>query len=370
MRVALLLLASAVMAGSQPLFADDQPDPDVPTLRMVLFTPRDVTPPGNAVERLTQVARYTEAFFSGWMTRWGYEPGREHIFQWQADGNVEVLFAKGDRRASQYTDGSFRPQMVQQLVREHSIAQNENIWWIWVYVGDPPARFEFFRGSGNSKQGGWAVMNYDSSPGTIDPDVDLAAGFHRDFMLKGCIHELGHGFGLPHWGPRLKQDLGNTLMGPVTRIWEDHMGPDDRRGYLCAGSAAMLWKHPLFSGKTKDRGRMPNVTLSDYQARHDRRRQVVNVQGRVTSDVPAHSVIVVDDMDNKPGEYWRRAYVSRLEEDGTFDVVVDELVPGGGKQLVIFCFENGIVTGDGKTHGLPGAIEKPYRYVRETYQFE
>jgi hypothetical protein len=36
----------------------------------------------------------------------------------------------------------------------------------------------------------------------------------------------------------------------------------------------------------------------------------------------------------------------------------------------VFCFDNGIVTGDAEKLGLPGAIEKKYRYVGQTYRFD
>jgi len=90
--------------------------------------------------------------------------------------------------------------MIQKLVREHGIPQNSNLWWIFVYLGDGPARFPNFRGTGDSKLGGWAILNYDASPGEIRLDKELAEGFHDDFMLKGAMHELGHGSACRTWG--------------------------------------------------------------------------------------------------------------------------------------------------------------------------
>jgi hypothetical protein len=148
------------------------------------------------------------------------------------------------------------------------------------------------------------------------------------------------------------------------------MGPDDRRGYLTEASAAMLWKHPLFSGTSEDRRVKPTVSLRDYRAGYDRRTTEIEVRGRLVSDRTAHSVIVVDDMDEKPGEYWKRAYVDRVEQDGTFHVVIDEPVPCGGTFRIMFCFDNGIVTGDGEKHSIQSAIERPYRYVGQAYRFD
>lgn len=362
----LVLLASPESCQAQ----QGQPDPNLPSLRIIFFTPADVDPPKNAQERLTQVAKYTENFFVTWMTKWKYEPTRKKIFQWQPDGNVEVLFAKGKQKADFYKDGSFRPRMVQQLAAKHNIPRNGNINWVFVYKGPPPAKYTNYKGAGNSKQGGWAMANYLSTDGEIRIGKDIAEGFHDDFTLKGVIHELGHGFGLPHLGPRLKRDAGNSLMGPITRIWEKFRGPKDRRGYLTEASAAMLWKHPIFSGTSKNRNVMPTLKLAGYRARFDRKSKTINVSGKLDSESTAHSVIVVDDMDNKPGEYWKRAYVSRLKPDGSFNVSVDEPVPSGGKFRIVFCFNNGIVTGTGKGHGLNADIQKPYRYVRQSYVFD
>jgi len=132
----------------------------------------------------------------------------------------------------------------------------------------------------------------------------------------------------------------------------------------------MLWKHPIFSGTAKDRRVMPAVQLEQYQARYDRRTRQIEIRGRLVSDRKAHSAIVVDDMDTKPGEYWVRAYVGRVAPTGDFRVVIDEPVPCGGTYRIALCFDNGMVTGDGRKLGLLGAIEKPYRYVRQTYRFE
>jgi hypothetical protein len=357
-----------LLGGADGSLGDDT---KLPTLRVVFFTPRDVTPPQNVGTRLTQVARYTEDFYVRWMTHWGYEPARKQMFQWQPDGSVEVLFARGEKSADEYPDGSFRPQMTQKLIREHNIPQNGNIWWIFVYLGDPPARFKNFKGAGDSNSSGWAILNYDSSPGQIRLKTDLAEGFNHEFSLKGAMHELGHAFGLQHLGPRIHRDLGNSLMGPVNRIYWRHLGPNEKRGYMTEASAAMLWKHPLFSGTTTDRLAKPrSVKLEDYQSRFDREGERVEIRGRLVSDRPAHSVIVVDDMDEKPGEYWKRAYVDRINEDGTFHVVIDEPVPCHGTHRIIFCFDNGMVTGNGRQLAFRGAIEKPYRYTGRGYRFE
>ena len=70
------------------------------------------------------------------------------------------------------------------------------------------------RGRLTPRDGGWAVVNYDTLPGEIRPDLGLGVGLQRECFLKGTIHELGHAFGLPHIGPDLVPQAGQLADGP------------------------------------------------------------------------------------------------------------------------------------------------------------
>jgi len=100
-------LLAALAAADRLASAADADDPKLPSLRIVFFTPQDVSPPAGVERRLTQVARYTEDFFVKWMTRWNYEPARKQIFQWQSKDKVEVLFAQGDQRPTRSKTAAF-----------------------------------------------------------------------------------------------------------------------------------------------------------------------------------------------------------------------------------------------------------------------
>ena len=306
------------------------------------------------------------------MTRWGYEPAVKNFVRRDADGSAEVLFVRGDQplASGRYEKPGFHMEAIDKAVKQHKIPRHRHVWWIFVYVADPPRRFSDWRGSGNLADGGWALVNYDSSPGEIDPKADLSAGFNDTFALKGCIHELGHAFGLPHIGPSPGKGLGNSLMGPNMDVYIKQGFPDQGRVYLTPASAALLWKHPLFSGTARDRSILPEVRLEGYRASFDRKARQVVVTGKLSSNVPAHSVVVLDDMDQKPGPYWVRGYAGRVSDDGTFRVTIDEPVASGGALSIVFCFRNGAVTGDGKGYNLESAIVKPYRLVRGALRFD
>lgn len=144
----------------------------------------------------------------------------------------------------------------------------------------------------------------------------------------------------------------------------------DGRVYLTPAAAAMPWKHPVFSGTSRDRAAMPDIRLDAYQASWDRARRRAAVRGRLISTRPAHSVVILDNPERAQGSYWARGYAARLEADGSFEVPITEPMPVKGQLDLLFCFDNGIVTGDGRGHGDASAIVKPYRFERGALVFD
>jgi len=364
---ATLMLAVAVPSTR----GDVEATSPLPTLRIVLFTPSDVEPPAGARRRITQIADFTERFFVRWMTYWKYEPARKAIFRRDGAGAAEVLFVKGDQPSSsgRYNGPGFQQEVIEKAVRQYGIPRHRHVWWIFVYLGEPPRRFSDFCGEGDSQEGGWSLMNYPTVPGEIQAEDELGGGFLATIALKGGIHELGHALGLPHIGPNPAKRLGNSLMGPTIDNYARQLGAKDHRVHLTEASAAMLWKHPLFSGTAQDRSVLPSVALSGYRGRYDPGRRRVELSGQLTSNGHAHSVVVIDNMAQKPGPYWKRGYAARLADDGTFRVAIDEPVPSDGQYEIYFCFDNGVVTGDGKRQSEPSALLKPYRFRRGGFQF-
>jgi hypothetical protein len=337
-------------------------------VHLVLFTPADLAPPAGAVERLRTLAGMAERFLVREMTARGYPPARRAIFDREADGTTpRILTVRGDapRAGGRYDRPGFAPEVIAKATAQYAIPGRADLWWIFVYLGDRPTRFNDYRGQGDVAAGGWALVNYDTIPGTLDPAAPLASPFHEAFTVKGCLHELGHAFGLPHLGPNPRLRLGNALMGPNMGPYHDRLkAPRDGRVYLTPAAAAMLWKHPAFSGTSGGRGAMPEVEWRDLKATFSRTRREVVLTGRLVSDSPAHSVVVIDDVERDEGSYWSRSYAVKLSPDGTFRAVLDDLVPASGQLRLLACFENGTVTGDGRGHGNRSAKLMPYRLVR------
>jgi hypothetical protein len=300
------------------------------------------------------------------MKHWGYPPAREKIFRRGRAGLVEVLYVQGKERASfagyvKPNFATFAPEIIREATQKYHIAGDQHAWWIFTYLGDPPKRISEYRGAGTTQGGGWAVVNYLSSTGEIEPDSGLETGFNGQFTLKGCIHELGHALGLPHIGPVPGLGLGDSLMGPNNSEYAKRSLPHADQVYLTEASAAMLWKHPIFSGEAGRRALIPDVVLSDYRAEFDRASGHVVISGKVTSDLAAHSVIVLDDLGRRQDSYWFKSVMGRVAKDGTFRVTFVEPGRSEGNYRIFFAFENGAVSGGGASADYYGAILKLYR---------
>jgi len=350
--------------GRKLVYAAYEPPP--PTIRIVLYTPSDLEPPAGVPHRLTQIADATERFLFEGMRRWGYPPAVDRLFRRDRDGTVEVVYVKGDRPSSDayYTKASCDAEARAKAARQLRIDDGGHIWWVFLYVGDRPKRFSGWRGGGCAGGGGGAIVNYDTIAGEIRPDLNPAAGFNAEYFLKGTIHELGHALGLPHIGPDPSLGQGNTLMGPNNDVYAARKYPKADQVYLSAASAAMLWKHPAFSGTTKGRQSQPSVKLVDYKPQFGRRSDRITLAGRLVADMPAHSVVVLDDLGKPDDDYWCRSHVARVGPDGAFVVEVEHPDRANGHFRILFCFENGMVTGDGVgvVFGDDGAIRKSYQY--------
>ena len=245
--------------------------------------------------------------------------------------------------------------IVKELVRTYSIPQNGNYFWMFIWLGRDRT-FKGWNGSGGPRTWGHCIVPY------------REAG--RFPCPKTHVHEFGHALGLPHIGPRRADSGLCSLMGPNDEGYRRRMGCDYDDFCLTPAEAAMLWKHPVFSGTTKDRHRFPRqLALSNYRAEFDGGAEAIAVTGTLHADLRCHSVVVVDDAKGV-GEYWRKGYASKVGEDGAFNVRISEPTKGCGRIMILPCFENGVNTGDREHHGLCSAISKRYHWAGGTYRFQ
>ena len=338
----------------------------IPKAKIVLFTPSDIeAPPLDTYwPRLHRHGTYAEQFFHDGMKAWGYQPKRSKIFERDEKGRIPVLHVTGDLS---YAGGKYKEQWIsrqvyKQLRQQHNEKTEGNLYWIFVYVGDPPAKHDSYRGAGNSKSGGWAALNYVNVEGKISLKQPMVSRFHDEIFLKGSIHEFGHAFGLPHIGPKIELRRGNTLMGPVTRIYAQHKMPKQTQAYLSEFSAAVLSQHPLFSGDTSNRDKLPSTQFADTNVDYSLAKRSVVVSGRLKSNHEVHRVLLIDDRDDKPGAYWVKGYVAKADKNGEFKFKIPRPRVCKGTLKLLAVYTNGAFTGNGKKHGDQSALEVPYNF--------
>jgi hypothetical protein len=283
-------------------------------------------------------------------------------FRRRSDSHVEVTVLRGKSALAAYKPVPLRAEVMDAMRAQNRMNGGRQIWWIMVYPGEPPARFDGYLGGFFHAIGGWAVCNLDSGPGRIDPAQPLGSDYLARIMLKGMLHELGHGFQLPHVGPLARDNAGNTLMGPTHVNYRRVTRSPEPRVYLCEAEAAMLASHPAFRGTTLDPGLLPRVQAADLAYAADQRNGTITVRGRVRGTPNPVYALVADEADSRPGEYWTKTYAGKVAADGSFQVVVSEPSSSTGKLTTWFVCENGAQTGDGKARGRESGISKPYTY--------
>ncbi len=357
-----LIVYSALILCGDILAAE----PVVPGAEIILFTPKDVTAPPAKVylERLHDCGVYAETFFEKELKQWGYKPGRRELFERDAKGKMKVTHVKGRLNAAggEYTKKWISKQVLDSLKNDHGKVTAGNLYWIFVYIGDPPKRHSNYRGLGNSRDGGWAVLNYTNLLGKVSASEELISDFHDQIFLKGSIHEFGHALGLPHIGPKVNLGRGNTLMGPVTRIYRNKKMPDQNKAYLSEASAAILSAHPAFTGNPGKRNLLPKPGFSDLKQVYELSSKSIALTGKVESVSGVHRVVVIDDREDKPGAYWVKGYVAEVEADGSFSIFVPRPQKCRGALKLLVVYKNGAVTGDGIRRGIGSAKLIPYSY--------
>lgn len=338
-------------------------------MRIVVFSPKDVAPPKNIPQRMKQVVDYAQSFYGQWLQHWGYEPENVLPVDRDAKGVPVVYFVRGTETAAsgKYDQVGFQGEIRERAISQHRIPRSGSTWWIFVY-GTKLKASRGWGGHADVKGNGLTLLVWNDVPGDLSNDDPLAGGTADRLNLKGYLHELGHTMSLPHIGPSPRHGLGMSLMGPNARTYRKALSNKEERVYMTPAVAALIWKQPQMTGKYEPKPKLPQIAVKNLRTEYERTEKRFVLTGRLEANLPAHSIVAIDIPEKGLDDYWKRGYASRLEKDGSFKLFVDELVPSSGTLKVVFCFDNGVFTGNGKGVGFRQAVSIPYRYENSTYQ--
>jgi hypothetical protein len=354
-----LVVASDDSAGFATASAADA------RIRIIFFTPSDVEPPNSVPSRMKEVVDYGQNFYSKWLTHWGYEPELVLPIDRDEQGIPQIYYVRGDQPAASgaYDSMGFHGAVMDQAVRQYNLPRAGSTFWIFVY-GTKLKASRGFGGAEDRGGYGWAVLVWHDIPGELPLDLPMCRLTADRINLKGYLHELGHTMNLPHVGPldEMAARHGMSLMGPNSRSYRRARRNREEKVHLTQASAALIWKTPQMTGTYNGPMKQPTVQVDDFAARHDKRQGSFRLTGRLKSNVPAHSVVVINAPDNGPKDYWKKAHAARMKPNGEFDVQVTELSPSAGVLQVVFCFDNGYITGTGKGYGYKFAAKIPYAH--------
>ncbi len=347
--------------GNRPVINWPAASPDPARVAVILFCPKGVNPPADFQEGIDRLADYTDDFILNGLRRWNHEPATKTLFRRKGE-HVEVLGVVGKNGPDDYTDASVHKEAIAAAQSHYRIAPKTHIWWVLGFKGDPPLRFEGFKGGTSPEFGGWAVANFDSRAKQLRPGMSLGSPVLKDMALKGMIHELGHALRLPHLGPRSELKLGNTLMGPTHANFRRVTGRDEPQAYLSQAAAAMLSAHPVIRNRQLTRTSVPSVNLTEGELISEPGGKTVHLRGRIESNRQPLFAIAGNHDDSLPGQYWVRHYVSPVDQQGRFDIEVTQPQPSDGELRLCFIFINGEITGNGKQQSPAQTTNIPYRF--------
>jgi len=338
-------------------------------VRIVFFTPSDVDPPENVPQRMKQVVDAGQAFYGRWMQHWGYEPEQVLPIDRDEQGRPVVYFVRGEETAAsgKYDEIGYHGMIRETAIMQYGIPRDGSTWWLFVY-GTNLRASRGWGGWQDRNGNGIAMLVWHDFDEPLPDDDRIAGGVADRINLKGYLHELGHTMSLPHIGPSDRHGLGMSLMGPNARSYRSARSNQEDRVYLTPAVAALIWKQPQMTGRFETELQLPKFNLRGFAARFDRRQRRFVLSGRLSSDIAAHSVVAIDLPETGLGDYWKKTYCTRLDENGAFTLPIDELEQSSGVVKVVFCFDNGVFTAKETGVGFRNALEVPYRFANGNYQ--
>lgn len=330
------------------------PAPSPMKVKIIILNPKGREIPEHANKSLREIASFTGDFLAKGMKKQGYPAQNTDIFELDENGSVKIYVANSPLDMFELESIHNKKKHAYQHINGEKPPFDNTVWWVFSNISN---KVKYgFSGGGNVILG-TSIANLPQTYQKIKPGMSLgSSGYFTENKMKAIVHELGHALQLPHNGPipvSLGKDPdGNTLMGPVIKLFKKRYDANESKVYLSKLSAAMLWKHPVFNMTQYQPHESSDFEISDVVMTHDANDNLATVSGKINTSLAFHSVVGIDVPANSkrrkmqrinPG-YQDRGYVAILDSNGRFEFTLDKMTASKGTFILLACFDNGLLT--------------------------
>ncbi len=349
-----IVIVLAVL-GSASSRAAEQVAPDFarPKLHVAYFIPTDRTPEPDRVARLDRVMSEVQRFYREGMKQNGFGPMSFELDR-DAKGALKVYDVHGQEPMHSY--GRDDSEKVRREVKASLAKDGLNIDRETVVIfelllewqGEKAIEVGPYVGGGSSHGGtAWVFDDAKLDPALLaskDPGGcyggPCSIGQFNTHYIGGVTHELGHALGLPHDCQRDSEQSpkGHSLMGSGNHTYGEQLRGEGPGTFLSAASALPLSVHPLFTGKRKTPVEL-TCEIADLTALPDKGK--LTLAGRLQGGPKAVGVVAYNDAQDIGDDYDALGWISRVDDEGRFRFVIEDLRPVGYELRLVAISESG-----------------------------
>ncbi len=310
---------------------------------VVCFAPSDCNFNPDCEERLNRVMENIRTFYQKEMERNGYGPMTFELER-QSDGKLNIHYLHGAKKQSEYTraDSSSIREEVRAGLEKEGISSDGRYVVIFQLLlkqeGDRSIELGPYVGGGTHLSGTAWVFEDTRLDAALLTSKQPGGWYHRpcslgkfnSIYIGGVAHEMGHMFGLPHEKETIQQQtkLGRSLMGSGNQTYGDSLREEGPGSFLSLAAAMRLVRCRAFAGEFPFNQTRPSWDINELSARFDGKgnnTQLI-ISGNVSTNMPLIGLIAYNDNTTIKDEYDATSWTTTPKTDGSFEIVVKELV--------------------------------------------